>query len=287
MATPSAARAPVTAGKGVAGTVAAGAGVIGTITAGLVAAGITNAYAQKAVIANVGKETGFKPRDEDLAAYGKTSNERIREVFTSRASKYSDEELNQIKKDPVKFGEMVYGKDTKMGQSMGNTQEGDGYKYRGRGSIQLTGKNNYAAYGKVVGKDLVSNPDLVNDPAIDAAVVAAFVKKGVGNKINDFTDQQTANRAVTQAIGGAKLNLDVGVGAKILSKVDEYSSALSGDKINSASTENKNLKADASANQDKPAITVNNNKTTTTGSPSSGSSGGSDDTNAYQRKLKG
>jgi predicted chitinase len=282
---PSAARAPVTAGKGVAGTVAAGAGVIGTITAGLVAAGITNAYAQKAVIANVGKETGFKPRDEDLAAYGKTSNERIREVFTSRTQKYSDEELNQIKKDPVKFGEMVYGKDTKMGQSMGNTQEGDGYKYRGRGSIQLTGKNNYAAYSKVVNKDLVSNPDLVNDPAIDAAVVAAFVKKGVGNKINDFTDQQTANRAVTQAIGGAKLNLDVGVGAKILSKVDEYSGALSGDKIDSVSKENKDLKV--KSNDSEPSVIINNNtntqeKTKTTPRPQGG-----DDKSAYQKKVQG
>ena len=63
--------------------------------------------------------------------------------------------------------------------------------------------------------------------------------------------------------------------------------ANTGEKINSSSTENKNLKADASANQDKPAVTVNNNKTTTTGSPSSGTSSGSDDTNAYQRKLKG
>jgi len=64
--------------------------------------------------------------------------------------------------------------------------------------------------------------------------------------------------------------------------------ANTGEKINSSSTQNKNLKADAvAANQDKSAITVNNNKTTTTGSPSSGSSGGSDDTNAYQRKLKG
>lgn len=60
-----------------------------------------------------------------------------------------------------------------------------------------------------------------------------------------------------------------------------------GNKINSASTENKNLKADAVAvNQDMAPIIVNNNKTTTTGNPSSGSSDGSDDTNAYQRKLK-
>jgi len=262
--TPSAPRAPVAAGKGIAGTVAAGAGVIGVITAGLVASGITNAYAQKAVIANVGKETGFKPRDENLAAYGNTSNERIREVFTSRTKKYSDAELNEIKKDPYKFGEMVYGKDTEIGRSMGNTQDGDGFKYRGRGSIQLTGKNNYKAYSDVVKKDLVGNPELVNQPEIDAAIVAAFVKRGVGNKINDFTDQQTANRAVTQAIGGAKLNLDVGVGAKILSKVDEYSAALDGNvstgsRLDQSSKENKDLKE--SMNKDKPKQSIVNNTT--------------------------
>jgi hypothetical protein len=61
-----------------------------------------------------------------------------------------------------------------------------------------------------------------------------------------------------------------------------------GNKINNISNENKNLKADAvAANQEKPPIIVNNNKTSTTQTPSSGSSGGSDDTNAYERKLKG
>jgi predicted chitinase len=286
--TPSAPRAPVTAGKGIAGTVASGAGVIGVITTGLVAAGITNAYAQKAVIANVGKETGFKPRDENLAAYGNTSNERIREVFTSRTQKYSDAELNEIKKDPYKFGEMVYGKDTKIGQSMGNTQEGDGFKYRGRGSIQLTGKNNYKAYSDVVKKDLVGNPELVNQPEIDAAIVAAFVKRGVGNKINDFTDQQTANRAVTQAIGGAKLNLDVGVGAKILSKVDEYSAALdgsvsTGSRLDQSSKENKDLKE--SLNNDKPKqSTVNNTTVTSENKETKQSSESVDDRPAHLKK---
>ena len=239
--------------------VAGGAGVIGTITAGLVSAGITNEYAQKAVIGNVGKETGFKPKEENLAAYGKTSNERIRQVFTKRVEKYSDAELNEIKKDPVRFGEAVYGKDTSIGQKMGNNEPGDGFKYRGRGAIQLTGKNNYKAYSKAAGVDLVNNPDVLNDPAIDAKVVAAFVKAGVGEKINDFTNQGAANRAVTQVIGGKSLNLDSGIGAELLSKVNQYADVLpsvgSGQQLASASTENKDLKSQSGGG----TTIVNNN----------------------------
>ena len=238
--------------------VAGGAGVIGTITAGLVSAGITNEYAQKAVIGNVGKETGFKPKEENLAAYGKTSNERIRQVFTKRVEKYSDAELNEIKKDPVRFGEAVYGKDTSIGQKMGNNEPGDGFKYRGRGAIQLTGKNNYKAYSKAAGVDLVNNPDVLNDPAIDAKVVAAFVKAGVGEKINDFANQGAANRAVTQVIGGKSLNLDSGIGAELLSKVDQYADVLpsvgSGQQLASASIENKDLKKPSAG-----GVTVINN----------------------------
>jgi predicted chitinase len=283
-------KAPVKAGKGIAGVVSAGAGTIATITAALVASGITNAYAQKAILANVGKESGFKPRDENLAAYANTSNDRIKEVFTKRASKYTDEELNQIKKDPYKFGEMVYGKDTAMGKSMGNTQEGDGFKYRGRGSIQLTGKNNYSAYSKAAGVDLIANPELANQPDIDAKIVASFVKKGVGSKLNDFTDQQTANRAVTQAIGGSKLNLDVGVGAKILSKVEEFSVVLNedtstGTKIDQSSKENKDLKAPTT----NKSQTIVNNTITPSSEPEADiivRGNKKDDRSALQRKTQ-
>jgi predicted chitinase len=265
--------------------------VIGLITAALTTAGITNEYAKKAVIANVGKETGFEPRDEDLRAYANTSNKRIREVFTKRTEKYSDDELNEIKKDSYKFGEMVYGKDTKIGESMGNTQDGDGFKYRGRGSIQLTGKNNYKAYSGIVKKDLVNNPDLVNQPDIDAVIVAEFVKKGVGKKINDFTDQQSANRAVTQAIGGAKLNLDVGIGAGILSKVNDYSAALDGNtstgsKVDQISKENKDLKQSSSGTQSGGNVNTSLNISHTTNETAINSDR-PDDRSAQEKKRKG
>jgi predicted chitinase len=281
MATPSAARAPVTASKGIVGQVAANAGIIGGLTAGLVASGITNTYAQTAIMANVGKESGFKLESENM---NYTSVDRLKKVFPSKFGKMSDAEASQYVKNPEKLGNFIYG-----GQ-YGNRDPEDGYKYRGRGSIGLTFRGQYESTAKEIGvPELATNPDLANDPEVNRKIVANYMIKNVGlKKLNEFTDQQTANRVITQAVGGKRLNLDVGIGAELLSKVDAYSSALSGDKINSASTENKNLKADAdAANQDKPAITVNNNKTTTTGSPSSGTSGGSDDTNAYQRKLKG
>jgi putative chitinase len=53
---------------------------------------------------------------------------------------------------------------------------GEGEKYRGRGFVQLTGKSNYAVHGKKIGEDLVNNPDLANDSAIAAKLLANFLK---------------------------------------------------------------------------------------------------------------
>ncbi|MCF7965807.1 MAG: peptidoglycan-binding protein [Methylobacter tundripaludum] len=60
-------------------------------------------------------------------------------------------------RNPEKIGARVYA--DRMGN--GNEASGDGYTFRGRGYIQLTGKSNYASFGKSVGEDTVANPDLV------------------------------------------------------------------------------------------------------------------------------
>ncbi|MBS4097371.1 MAG: peptidoglycan-binding protein [Sulfuricella sp.] len=61
---------------------------------------------------------------------------------------------------------------------LGNSQPGDGAKYKGRGFIQLTGKANYQEHGKLIGmgNQLVEQPDLANDPATAAALLASFLK---------------------------------------------------------------------------------------------------------------
>jgi len=61
-------------------------------------------------------------------------------------------------------------------KDLGNINMGDGVKYRGRGYIQLTGRNNYDEYGKKLGIDLVSNPDKALDPLIASQILAQYFK---------------------------------------------------------------------------------------------------------------
>lgn len=70
----------------------------------------------------------------------------------------------------------LYDPPTEVAGKLGNTQAGDGPKFKGRGFIQLTGRFNYKKFGPVVGANLIDNPDLANDPAIAAGLLAAFIK---------------------------------------------------------------------------------------------------------------
>lgn len=78
--------------------------------------------------------------------------------------------------NPYDYFESVYGADSSIGKRLGNTVAGDGYKYRGRGFIQLSGKSNYTTFGKRVGQDLLSQPDLALNPTVAAQVFAAYFK---------------------------------------------------------------------------------------------------------------
>lgn len=56
-----------------------------------------------------------------------------------------------------------YEPNTTIGKSLGNTEVGDGYKFKGRGLIQVTGRANYTQVGQVLGKDFINNPELLED----------------------------------------------------------------------------------------------------------------------------
>jgi hypothetical protein len=129
------------------------------------------------------------------------------------------------------MGEMMYGAGTKIGQGMGNTEPGDGFKYRGRGFIQLTGKNNYAAASKAIYGDdrLVKNPDLVNDPSVAAQVSAWYMKKTQGSmakKLGIDTNnmsQEQANLLATSQVAGKAITPGQGYLGETLAKVNAYS----------------------------------------------------------------
>jgi hypothetical protein len=59
---------------------------------------------------------------------------------------------------------------------LGNVDAGDGPLYKGRGFVQLTGHSNYTTIGGQIGQDLEKHPDLANDPAVSALILAQFLK---------------------------------------------------------------------------------------------------------------
>ncbi|MEX1252123.1 MAG: peptidoglycan-binding protein, partial [Hyphomonas sp.] len=82
---------------------------------------------------------------------------------------------------------------------LGNTQPGDGWKFRGRGFIQLTGRDNYTRYGEAAGIDLANDPDIIKrDLTKSIEVAAAFWKTNGLNAYADQNDAVKVSRAVNR-----------------------------------------------------------------------------------------
>ncbi|MER8641007.1 glycoside hydrolase family 19 protein [Mesorhizobium sp. M1252] len=79
---------------------------------------------------------------------------------------------------------------TKIGARLGNTKKGDGFLYRGRGYVQLTGRANYLRAGKRLGIDLIGNPDLALDPVVAVQILFVGMLEGwfTGKGLSDYLD---------------------------------------------------------------------------------------------------
>ena len=89
-------------------------------------------------------------------------------------------------------------------KDLGNTQPGDGKRYKGRGPIQLTGRANYKKYGDLLGLDLVNNPTIASTPEVGFRIAGQFWKL---NGLNALADQQDI-RQITRRINGGYNGLD-------------------------------------------------------------------------------
>lgn len=96
---------------------------------------------------------------------------------------------------------------------MGNGDEasGDGFLFRGRGILQLTGRSNYASASKEMGVDLLKNPDLLLQPQHAALSAAWFwAKNGLNELADDNTDDNDKEdfTKITKAINGGTQGFD-------------------------------------------------------------------------------
>jgi predicted chitinase len=164
-----------------------------------------------AVYGNVMKESGGKPITE-ASDYSNTDNKRIRSIFGDRVRSMTDEDLSELKKDPMFLGKM-YGPKYQIGKNLGNKSEEEGFNYRGRGYVQITGRKAYEEAGKAIGKDLLRNPDLAAHPEIAKQIAVWQLRDrknqftgGGFNKLLLEGNQSEINKAVTSQFAGQSAN---------------------------------------------------------------------------------
>lgn len=160
--------------------------------------GITDPRAIAEMLALTNYETGGYKRSTENMKY--TSPEQLMKVFKEVRS--IDQAKQLIAMGEVGIANTVYG--GAKGASLGNTQPGDGYRYRGRGMVQLTGRANYEKYGKELGIDLVNKPELLStDPNVMAAVAVSFFKNS--KLLRGITEDGDFGKAARGLNGGNDL----------------------------------------------------------------------------------
>jgi putative chitinase len=150
---------------------------------------------QAAFISQCGHECGsFKILEENL-------NYRAATLMKLWAKRFPTLEVaNAYAGNPKKIANMVYA------SRMGNRDEssGDGYRFRGRGCIQLTGHTNYFHAGKALGIDFVADPDLVATPKYAALTAGWFWSTHKCNELAEAADWI----GLTKKINGGTIGLD-------------------------------------------------------------------------------
>jgi putative chitinase len=148
-------------------------------------------------LAQCGHESGgFRATQENLNYSAKGLMGIFKKYFPTLALAQAYE------RKPEKIANRVYG------GRMGNGPEasGEGYKFRGRGYIQLTGKENYTAFGKSIGEDMTVNQDKVAGPYALLSAAWFFSKNGL-HRIADEGSSDAVVTKITKRVNGGTIGL--------------------------------------------------------------------------------
>jgi putative chitinase len=141
------------------------------------------------------ESTGFTATVENLSY----SAQRLLQVFPKY---FRGVDPNAYARNPEKIGSRVYA--NRMGN--GDEASGDGFKFCGRGYIQLTGKNNYSSFSNFIGEDCVANADLVATKYPLASAAFFFQSNNIWAICDKGADDATVTR-VTKAVNGGTIGL--------------------------------------------------------------------------------
>jgi putative chitinase len=148
-------------------------------------------------LAQCGHESGgFKATQENLNYSAKGLAGIFKKYFPTEAA------AAPYARNPQKIASKVYG--GRMGNGPEST--GEGYKFRGRGYIQLTGKENYTAFGKSIGEDIISNPDVVASKYALLSAAWFFSKNGL-HKMADGGATDAVVTSITKRVNGGTIGL--------------------------------------------------------------------------------
>ena len=156
---------------------------------------ITNSLRLAHFLAQCGHESGsFKAVSENL----NYSADGLKKIF----GKYFPGDSTSYARNPEKIASKVYA------NRMGNGDEAskEGFKFRGRGYIQLTGKSNYAGFTKFIGEDCVANPDLVATKYPLSSAAFFFDSNKLWSICDKGADDATVT-AVTKRVNGGTIGL--------------------------------------------------------------------------------
>jgi len=173
--------------------------------------GITNKLRLAHFLAQCGHESNnFKAVTENL----NYSADGLKKIFP----KYFPGNLNEMyARNPEKIASRVYA--SRMGN--GDEASREGFKFRGRGFIQLTGKQNYTNFTKFIGEDCVGNPELVATKYPLASAAFFFNSNGLWSICDKGADDATVT-SVTKRVNGGTIGL-----ADRIKHFKEYYSLLS------------------------------------------------------------